>query len=221
MARNLHGFPPQIVAFAKDWIEMTNRRSIAFAGLAALSALAMSIPHAASASDHTSYILFAQGSDSTTMSGSIDDIRRARALRVGSEALLYVRQDGAAYVIRDPATLRAARALFQPQEELGAQQAELGSRQAALGSRQAQLGAQQARLGARQADATPREAAALAEQQEELGRRQDELGQQQDALGRQQDALGREQDRLGRIADQKLQALVADAIRRGLAKRVD
>ncbi|MGE5562112.1 MAG: hypothetical protein ACM3ZV_02255 [Bacillota bacterium] len=198
---------------------MNNPRRIAFAGLAALSALAMSSP--AVAGDGTSYVLFTPGSESVSMSGSTDDIRRARALRAGDEALLYVRRGGAAYVIRDPATLRAARALFQPQEAVGAQQAELGSRQAALGARQAELGAEQARLGARQADATPREAAALAAQQAELGRRQGELGDHQGALGEQQGALGREQARLARIANEKLQALLADAIRRGLAQRVD
>jgi bla regulator protein blaR1 len=197
------------------------RPRIALTGLAALSALAMSLPSATKAADHTTYVLFAPGSDSITMSGSTDDIGRARSLRVGSEALLYVRQDGAAYVIRDRETLRAARALFQPQEAVGAQQAELGSRQAALGARQAELGAQRARLGSRQADATPRRAAELAQQQGELGRRQGELGQQQSVLGEQQSALGREQSRLARIAGEKLEALVADALRRGVAQRVN
>lgn len=196
-------------------------RRITLAALGAASALAMSLPSAVLAADHMSYILFSPGSDSVTMSGSTDDIRRARALRAGQESMLYIREDGAAYVIRDPATLRAARALFEPQEALGAQQAELGSRQAALGSRQAALGAQQARLGALQADARPSEQEALGRQQDELGRQQDELGQQQDALGRQQDALGREQDRLAHIAEDKFKGLVADAIRRGVAQRVN
>jgi len=194
---------------------------IFFAGLAAASAAAMSLPHEAVAADRTSYILFEPGSDSVSMSGSTEDLRRARALRAGRESLLFFRQDGAAYVIRDPATLRAARALFEPQETLGSQQSQLGSQQSALGARQAALGAEQARLGARQANATPREQEELGRQQEELGRRQDELGRQQDALGRQQDALGREQDRLARIAQDKLHALIGDAMRRGLAQRVD
>src|SRR3712207_4029658 len=93
--------------------------------------------------DRTSYVLFSQGGRDTTMSGSTDDLRRARRLRRGEEALLYVRQDGAAYVIRDAATLRRAEALFEPQRAMGARQAELGSRQAALGGRQAELGAEQ------------------------------------------------------------------------------
>ncbi len=195
-------------------------RRISMAVLAALSGLFMLIHPAAAmagggpSGDRTSYVLFSEGSRSTTMSGSTEDLSRARALRKGSEALLYVRQGGAAYLIRDAATLRRAEAIFEPQQALGARQAELGSRQAALGSRQAALGAQQARLGARQASASPR-------QQEALGRRQEELGRQQDALGRQQDALGRQQDALGREADAKFRALLADALERGVARRVD
>jgi hypothetical protein len=200
---------------------LVSSRRIALAGLAALCALAISAPPAASAGDRASYVLFTPGSDSTSMSGSMDDLRRARALRAGSEALLYMREGAAAYVIRDPATLRQAKAIFEPQEALGARQSELGSRQAALGARQAELGAEQARIGSRQAEATPGEAAELAAQQGELGRRQGELGEQQAALGEQQDVLGREQDRLGRIANDKLQALLADALRRGLAQRVN
>ena len=178
------------------------------------------------ADERTSWILLNAGSESVTMSGSTDDVRRARALRTGREALLYVRQNGTAWVIRDPATLRRAEAIFAPQRAMGARQAELGARQAALGSRQAALGSQQAtlgseqaRLGARQASAPPRAAealghqqSALGDQQDALGRQQDELGRQQDALGRQQDALG-QQDRLGREAQEQLRALVAEAIR--------
>ena len=205
-------------------------RRIALAALAAFcGSIALIQPAGAIEPEgRTSYVLLTAGSQSSMMSGSTDDLRRARALRVGRDGLLYVRQRGAAYVIRDPATLRRAEAIFEPQQALGARQAELGSRQAALGSRQAALGAEQARLGARQAAATPRQAAALAgrqselgRQQDALGRQQDALGRQQDALGRQQDALGREQDRLGREARERLRALLAEAIRSGVARRVD
>jgi hypothetical protein len=198
-----------------------NRRHLALSAAGAFAVLVMSVPIAATAADHVSYVLFAPGSESISMSGSTDDVERARALRAGSEAMLYVRRGGAAFVIRDPATLRAARALFEPEDALGAQQSQLGARQSALGARQAALGAEQARLGARQANASATESEDLSRQQDELGRRQDALGQQQDALGRQQDALGREQDRVARIAEEKLFALVDDAVRRGLAQRVD
>lgn len=188
-----------------------------FAGLAGL----IVGPAVAADSDRTSYVLFSQGSSSVTMSGSTDDIGRARALRVGEEALLYVRRDGSAYVVRDPATLRRAEAIFDPQEALGARQAELGSRQAALGSRQAALGAEQARLGARRASMAPDGSEELDRQQAELGRRQAELGAQQSALGARQSALGREQSRLAREADVKFRALLADALRSGVARRVN
>ena len=198
----------------------------ALAGLAALSTLAMiQAPAAVAATvqsaDRVSYVLFADDSDSTSMSGSMEDISRARAVRNGLEALLYVRHGGAAYVIRDPEILRQARAIFKPQEELGARQGELGARQGALGARQGALGAEQGRLGALQANATPREAAQLAIQQGELGRQQGELGKQQGELGRQQGELGREQARLAGIAQEQIRVLIADAIRRGLAQRVN
>ena len=191
------------------------RPRIALAALASLSVLALFSLPAAAAAERASYVLFSPASDSTSMSGSTDDLQRARALRHGGEALLYVREpDGSAYVIRDPATLRQARALFAPQEALGEQQGQLGRQQGKIGARQGKLGAEQARLGMLQASSPPREAAELARQQGELGRQQGELG-------RKQGALGREQGRLAQIASEKLRALLADAMRRGLAKPAD
>jgi bla regulator protein blaR1 len=204
-------------------------KHVSLGALAALTALsALTVVHAADAvagtvqsADRVNYVLFAADSDSTSMSGSMDDIRRARAYRNGREALLYVRQGSAAYVIRDPATLRQAKAIFKPQEEMGARQGELGRRQGELGARQGELGREQGRLGALQANARPREAAELARQQGELGRRQGELGAQQGELGRQQGELGREQARLAGMAQGQIRVLVKDAIRRGLAQPVN
>lgn len=204
----------------------SHRRAVlaTVAALSGLVALAGSPSFAAGGDqldDRTSYVLMREGSRTTSMSGSTEDLRRARALRAGGEGLLYVRFDGAAYAIRDAATLRQAAAIFEPQERLGAQQAQLGSRQAALGSRQAALGAEQARIGRMQAEASPRRAAELGREQAELGRQQGELGRQQNALGSEQAALGREQSRLAREARPQFRALVAEAIQRGVAQRVD
>jgi hypothetical protein len=171
--------------------------------------------------DGWAYVLFSPGSQDISMSGAMDDVRRARSLRSDGEGLLYVRHGGSAYVIRDAATLRRVQALFEPQKALGARQSELGSRQAALGHQQARLGAQQARLGLQQTSSSPRDAEVLAHQQDDLGRQQDALGQQQNALGRQQNELGREQERLSRIAEDQVHTLLGDAIRSGLAQRVD
>jgi bla regulator protein BlaR1 len=203
------------------------RRSHRIATLASLAVLAgalISSPGLAADAGRSAgawaYVLFSPGSRDISMSGSTDDVRRARSVRSAGEGLLYVRQGGSAYVIRDAATLRKAQALFEPQTALGARQSELGSRQTALGQQQSRLGAEQAKIGLRQVGNSPRDAEALARQQEDLGRQQDMLGRQQDALGRQQDTLGREQDRLSRIAEDQLHILFGDAIRSGLAQRV-
>ncbi|HWT12220.1 MAG TPA: hypothetical protein VN231_05670 [Allosphingosinicella sp.] len=208
-------------------IAPSKRRRIALAALTLLPGPLLLVSPAAGAAsaiestDRGSYVLFTEGSRSTMMSGSTEDLHRARSVRVGQEGLLYVRRGGEAFVIRDSETLRRAAAIFEPQQALGAQQAELGSRQAALGQRQARLGAAQAELGRQQAGASPRRAEELGRRQDALARQQDALGRQQDALGREQDALGREQDRLAGVADARLRDLVAEAFQSGLARRVD
>jgi hypothetical protein len=167
--------------------------------------------------DHASYVYFAAASQSSTMSGSTEDWHRAKSLRVGREGLLYFRLHGAAYVIRDAATLRQAEAILAPQRELGERQAGLGSRQAALGRRQAALGMEQARLG-RQARGGGE---GFERRQEALSAQQEVLSGQQDVLGRQQDGLSREQDRVGRQVDAGLRTLFGEAVRRGVAQRAN
>ena len=210
-----------------DPLSSTHRlRPVALALMVALAAplASVSVPAAAATqvrtADGTRYIFLAQGNRSSTMNASTEDLTRVRSLRTGNEALLYVRHRGAAYVIRDAETLRRAEAIFKPQDIIGAQQGELGRRQGELGRRQGELGKEQARLGLLQADARPREQGELGRQQGELGRRQGELGRQQGELGRQQDLLVKEQARLAKEAQAKIEALLADAIRRGLARRI-
>lgn len=189
------------------------------AGWTAASLLA--IPTAAAQSrERSAFVLFRADSTSTTMSGSSDDLRRARTQRRGREAMLYVRRGGASYVIRDAAMLGRAQAIFAPQDALGERQSELGAQQSALGDRQSALGAQQAEIGARMAGASAGRADALSREQEALASRQEVLSREQEALGRRQAALGREQERLAREADAKLGALVDEALRRGLATPV-
>lgn len=150
-----------------------------------------------------------------------NDWTRVQSLRQGNQPLLYVRKGDAGYVIRDAAVLAQVAAIMKPQQDLGARQGALGGEQGALGTRQGALGAQQARLGGAMAARGPRGAEALAAQMRELGRQQAELGEQQRALGQRQAALGEQQSRLASLARPKLEAVVADAIRRGLAKRVE
>ena len=204
-----------------------NRHLLALAALASVSApLALLANPAVAASsaetgDGIRYVFIAQGKGSSTMSASVEDIKRATSLRAGQEALLYIRDHGSAYVIRDAETLRRAEEIFRPQEIVGAQQGELGRKQGELGKRQGELGRQQGELGRQQAEAPPRLAAELGRKQGELGRRQGELGAQQGELGRQQGVLGKEQARLAREANVKIRALLAEAIQRGAARRVN
>ena len=175
--------------------------------------------------------------DSATMSGSTDDIRLAKAARHGEEDILWFRRDGQAYVIRDAATLSAAKeafraqiALGEKQGELGAQQGKLGAKQGLLGAKQGELGAKQGELGARQArfDRNDEKEEAeiekqmdeLGRQQDELGRQQEELGEQQEKLGRQQEELGRQQEKASREGELKLKKITDEAIARGLAEKV-
>lgn len=175
----------------------------------------------ADSTDRLSYVLMTGAGNDSMMSGSVDDLNRAEALRAGHAPMLYVRQDGVAYVIRDPAILRRADAIVRPQHELARRQGDLGRQQGELGRRQGLLGAEQGRLAAMMVSARLRDTGDLGRQQGELGRRQAELGAQQAALGRQQEALGREQARLGELSKPQLRALIADAVRRGMAQRVD
>ena len=172
-------------------------------------------------SDGFSYVFFNDGSTSSMMNGDWDEMRLAKNYRTGNAPMLYVRQDGAAYVIRDPAILARVAAIMAPQQELGRRQGELGEQQGELGRRQGKLGAEQGRLGSLMADARLRDVGEIARQQGELGRQQGELGRQQGELGRRQGELGAEQARLAKLAEPKLRALVAEAIQRGVAQRVD
>ena len=71
-----------------------------------------------------------------TMAGRSDDIVTARKQQQGNAPVLWVRQDGQQYVVRDPDTLKRIKAAHAPMEALGAQQGKLGEAQGALGERQ-------------------------------------------------------------------------------------
>ena len=172
-------------------------------------------------SNRLSYVLLTGNDGSNMMSSSTDDIRRARALQAGNAPLLFVRENGVAYVIRNSAIIRRAEAIMAPQRELGKRQGELGKQQGELGRRQGELGAQQGKLAAQMANSTARQMGELGRQHGELGRRQAALGKAQAELGRQQGALGGLQARLAERARTQLKSLVSEAIREGLAQRVN
>lgn len=153
------------------------------------------------------------------------------------------------YYVDDPATVAAAKQLFQEQEELGRQQAELGKLQAQLGEKQAQVSARppdltaeldsvrmqmdllrdqfknstlgdlQAQIGDLQARLGDMQDR-MSEQQARLGDAQAALGEQQAQLGGRQAMLGDQQIRAAEQAMERLHLLVEEALRKGLARPV-
>jgi hypothetical protein len=195
------------------------------------------------------YVYF-RGEEHTTMSGDTRDLERARRVRQGKESLLWFRDGGQEYVIRDPDTLSQADALWKPVGELGEAQGKLGSQLGNLGTQQGRLGSQQGLLGTRQGTLAVREAtlemresndtlspadkAALAKQRRELRQQQRalenqmraldkpmrELSEQMEPLGRQIEALGEKLSAASRKAEADMHALLRHAIAAGLAKPI-
>lgn len=191
-----------------------------------------------------SYILFLDN-DKLTMSGNTDDIDHVRALRHGKEPLLWFRDGGVEYVVRDPATVQQVAALWKPVSELGDQMGKLGDEQGKLGEQQGKLGEQQGRLGEQQATLAGREAALdsrdrdgasdaqraeLDRQRQELRRQQRAIDQQMRALDDQMRALDRDMrplddqmkvlDRKMAVVERKAEGELRTAIRRAIASGV-
>jgi DNA repair exonuclease SbcCD ATPase subunit len=187
------------------------------------------------------------GSGSTDDWNDAEDVRA----RTNVEPLLWFRRGRDQYVITDHGILDRLAEALKPQEELGKRQGELGRRQGELGRLQGELGQKQGRLGRMQADVSRRQALLsarmtaasmrdvdtgdleraqrdlqeqqneISDLQSELGEQQSKLGERQAALGQQQAALGQEQARVSKEANRKIDALVREAMSRGLAKSVD
>lgn len=176
--------------------------------------------------------------DHVSMAGSSDDIRTAKAAQRGDEPVLWLREDGKQYLVRDPATLQRVKEAHAPVAALGEQQGRLGEQQGALGARQGGLGAKQGELGARMAAIAAEQAAAglqgrearqaetdrrmkaLAEEQDALARQQEALARQQEPLARQQEALARRQEAASESMQREVARLLHDAIRSGKAQRL-
>ncbi|AEI64452.1 M56 family metallopeptidase [Corallococcus macrosporus] len=91
------------------------------------------------------YVLLADGS--AMMNGTTVDLELARTFKQKNKEILFVRRKDEAFIIRDPATLKAVREALSSTRELGKAQSALGEKQAALGKQQAALGQKQATLG--------------------------------------------------------------------------
>jgi beta-lactamase regulating signal transducer with metallopeptidase domain len=173
--------------------------------------------------DDNSYVLLAD--NMAMMNGSSVDLNLAGMFKQPGKELLYVRRKGEAFIIRDPATLKAVRTALEPtrelgkaQGDLGGKQGELGGKQGELGQKQGELGMKQGELGIKQAELAHKQAGLNLEEmrldslpEAERDRRQAELRKQDqaleqevkalekqmEALEEQQEALGREQEKLG------------------------
>lgn len=88
--------------------------------------------------------------DHTTMSGSSDDIQRARRHRKNGEQLLWFIHGGKEFVVRDADTLETLQAIWEPVGEIGAEQGKIGARQGEIGARQGEIGMKQGVIGAEQ-----------------------------------------------------------------------
>jgi hypothetical protein len=191
--------------------------------------------------DSDKYVLSAGEMNVVNGDGDTDmeEMRRAYGRH-----FFWFRHDRQAYVVRDSASLQTLIDLYRPQSDLGREQGALGRKQGALGRRQGDLGRRQGELGREQARLGVEEARLamrfhddddpsiqsrrreLERRQRELSRKQDDLGQQQSELGREQSRLGEEQSRLGdrqselaRDIERKLQPMLDELIRKGVAQR--
>ncbi|HEX6904786.1 MAG TPA: M56 family metallopeptidase [Thermoanaerobaculia bacterium] len=176
-----------------------------------------------------------KGENNTIMNGSTRDIEKVRQLRKGGEDIFWFRRDGKAYVVRDAATLAQVEKIWEPIGELGAKQGELGAQQGALGGKQGALGAKQGALGAQQgtlaaervrrgSEADEREIEKrqreIEKDMDQLSREMEDLGGEMEALGRQMEDLGRRMEAASAKAEKDMQALMAQAIRSGVAQEV-
>lgn len=133
------------------------------------------------------------------------DIPRSMRVRITSDKISF-RHDGKNYQITDAATIKRARALFAPIEDLARQQRDLGDKQRALGKKQRDLGQQQREVRVNVPDmsadfakveADAKRLSAEGGTQSELGDLQSELGNLQSRLGDLQSQAGDAQSKLG------------------------
>jgi bla regulator protein blaR1 len=187
------------------------------------------------------YVLFLDDHH-TNMSGSTRDIELARRHRRTGERLLWFRQAGREYVVRDASVIDQVVNLWAPvnvigdeqgkvgarQGEIGARQGEIGQRQGRVGSEQGVIGAKQGTIGDRQGRLAAREASARTDEErrsidaehrrlDEDMRALDRQMQELDAKMRDLDKPMRDLDDQMKVLDREMQALdvkMRDAVKR-------
>ena len=177
------------------------------------------------------YVLFLDDHH-TNMSGSMRDIDTARRYRRNTERMLWFRQAGKEYVVREPSVIDQVLNLWAPvnvigdqqgkvggrQGELGARQGEIGERQGRIGAEQGMIGAKQGEIGARQGRLAAREVAARTDaERRSIDAERQRLDEEMRALDRQMrdidakmrdlDTPMRDLDDQMRVLDREMQAL--------------
>jgi hypothetical protein len=151
------------------------------------------------------YVLFLDDHH-TNMSGSMRDIETARRHKRNGERLLWFRQSGREYVVRDASVIDQVLNLWAPVNVIGDQQGKVGERQGELGARQGEIGERQGRVGAEQGEIGAKQGA-IGDRQGRLAGREASAGT--DAERRSIDAEHRRLDEEMRVLDRQMQALDA------------
>ena len=151
------------------------------------------------------YVLFLDGHH-TNMSGSMRDLDTAGRHRRNGERMLWFRQGGKEYVVRDASVIDQVVNLWAPVNVIGDQQGKVGERQGELGARQGEIGERQGRVGAEQGEIGAKQGA-IGDRQGRLAGREASAGT--DAERRSIDAEHRRLDEEMRVLDRQMQALDA------------
>jgi hypothetical protein len=163
----------------------------------------LALTHLASADPkpREAWVIFRGGNDSATMSGTMSDVERAKRLRRGDETLLYARRGDAAFVVRDPAILGRALALYQPMEPLQKRMEGKGRVMEVLGKKMKTLSGKMV--------------AGPVADHERYGVQMQALGEVMEKLGEEQRVLGEEMQKVAEDAERRLKVLLDEAIRTG------
>jgi hypothetical protein len=152
-----------------------------------------------------------RGAHNESMAGSSRDLERVRRL-AGNTPVLWARQDGAEWLVRDGKLVARAQALLAPLDALSEQMKPLGDKQGVLGKQQTAMGKQMRELSR---DPERNSGAMTA-----LGDKMSALGEKQEAIGRQQEAIGAKMEAVSAQLGPKLSAILDDARAAGLAQPV-
>lgn len=169
--------------------------------------------------------VFAFGETSHATNADLDQFVRIRNDRSGD--FLWFRRDGRSYIVTDPATLAVGRDILRPIRDLGREQQAVSDRLAPFEEREEAIDREEEaldeaadRLDDREDRAASEERARLEERQRalEVRRRALEAGMRE-IKAEERLLEGREKE-IERMADEKVERLIEDVWRRGLARRL-